>query len=150
MSKERIKKLIPLAAIVVVLILVLNMCSGGGNVKSVAVDFAEALLDDADGKKVVSLMSEDLLESTLRNTECATKKVLIEYLNDGLEETRSDYKKVTIKYIDKKELSDGTVEVYLSCTYTQDQLLSFKDKETTDTLTLTLTKEGSKWKVCDF
>lgn len=150
MSKEHIKKLIPLAAIVVVLIFILSMCSVGGNAKSVAVDFAEALLDDADGKKVVSLMSEELLESTLSRTGCATKKVLIEYLNDGLEETRSDYKKVTIKYIDKKALSDGTVEVYLSCTYTQDQLLSFKDKETTDTLTLTLIKEGSKWKVCNF
>ena len=150
MSKEHIKKLISLAAIVFVIVLVLKMCSGGGNAKSVAIDFAEALLDDADAKKVVSLMSEELLESTLRNTGCATKKVLIEYLDTGLEEQREGYKKVKIKYIDQQKMSDGSIEVYLSFTYTKDKLLSFGDEEVSEQLTITLTKEGSEWKVSDF
>lgn len=141
------KKLVSVVAVIVVVVLVLSMFSGGGSAKKVATDFAEALLADVDAKKAVSLMSNELLEQTLSNTGCATKKVLIEYLEPHLEGERSGYKSVKIKYVDQQEIYDGYVEVYLSCTYIGSSLFS---DEVTETITITLTKEGAKWRVDNF
>lgn len=141
------KKLVPIALIIIVVILIIGMCTGGGNAKKTAIDFAEALLVDADAKKAVSLMSDELLERTLSNTGCATKKVLIEYLDPSLEDQRNDYKNVKVKYVDQQEAYDNCVEVYLSCAYTGGGLFS---GEVTETITITLTKEGAKWKVTNF
>ncbi len=94
-------------------------------------------------------MSEDLIESSLANTGCATEKVLVAYLSDGLEAERKTYKKIEIEYIDQQKYGDF-VEVYLSCTYTREMAFSLSDEEVTDTITIELIKERSQWRVNAF
>ncbi len=149
MKFENIKKYLPVAAIILVLILILSQCSGSK--KSVAIDFVEALFVDVDAKKVVSLMSDDLLAEIMESTGSETKKVLISNLEKKLEASMEDFEKAKVKYIDEQKIDSSTSEVYLELTYTKSGGLFGLDSDTdTDSVTITLVKEGGKWRVDDF
>ena len=156
MKSSSIKKYGILALVVVLAIVSLFSCTGGK--KDTAMDFANAMLSDFNAKKMVSLMSEEYMEAYMSQMDAQTKKILITKLNDKFktleEECVNEYGKhwkIKIKYIDTYKLDDDTVAVSLSVTYKgSGGFLGLTDKEDTEEMTIGLTKERGKWKVCDW
>ena len=141
--------------IVVILILLLTQCAGGK--KSVAIDFAEASMVDANAKKAVSLMSEDYLDQMLDRYDAPTKKVLISNMQDSFDNFQDEMVenygkrwKAKVEYIDGYTEDDGRYFVVLNITFKgTGGLLGLKDLEETTELSVALVKEGGKWRVDD-
>lgn len=156
MDNSVIKKYGKLVIVALLVIILLVSCSGSK--KDVAMDFAAAMLKDFDAKEMVSLMSEEYKEECMSQMGAETEKILISKLKDNFKSVEESYEdeygdnwKVKIEYIDTYELDDDIYAVVLSVTFKgSGGFLGLSGKEDVEELTIALTKEDGKWKVCDW
>lgn len=156
MNNPVIKKYGAFAVVLLLVIVLLFSCSGGK--KDVAMDFATAMLKDFDAKEMVSLMSDEYKEEYMSQMGAETEKILISKLENRFESVEKNYKdkygdnwKVKIEYIDTYELEDDMIAVVLSVVFKgSGGFLGLSDKEDTEEMTVSLIKEGGKWKVCEW
>lgn len=149
------KKIFSLLAVIILIVTLLFSCSGGK--KRVALDFAEAYAKDFNAKKMVSLMSEDYKKDYMEKMDAGTEKILISKMKEKFKTVEEKYEdrygkhwKVKIEYIDSYKLEEKMVAVSLNVTFKgKGGFLDMTDKENTEELTVLLTKERGKWKVCD-
>lgn len=150
MDKLFSNKVVSIGAIIIVLLVVLFACGGRGY-KDTAIDFTKATLE-GDAKKMVSLMSDDLVDELMKLKNESTKKTLINTMQKKLEDADEDYKssygkkwKYEIEYIDA--VKDGD-----NCTVTLEVKIKGKTwlggkKEDSHTEKIELIKDGNKWYV---
>ncbi len=133
---------------------IITMCScGNKGYKNVAEDFIEALLE-GDAKKMVSLMSEDLIDDLIERSGCKTKKVLINTLEKSL---KADLEAMKDNYGKKWKCEIECVDTYREddiCTVILDVTYKgkswFNSKEDTSTIEVVLVKDDGKWRVDEF
>ena len=155
MNKQMIKKW---GAIAVVTMLAVTLLCGCSSKKSVAMDFAEAMLSDFDAKEMVSLMSEDYKAENMDAMGAETEKIFISKLKENFKSVEESYEdkygskwKVKIEYIDGYEVDDDIAAVALSVTYKgKGGLFDLSDKEDVVEMTVYLVKEKGSWKVLEF
>lgn len=153
------KRLVGLVAVVVIIISILAMCSGNGNYEKTAKEFVEYMLD-GNAKKCVALLTDEAVEQT----GSATRKILINTMEDALEGMREEYKdkygskwKYEVEVIDsyavESEYYNGgylgeTVKVVVEIHHSSKNW--FNDNEGTETQTIILVNEDGKWLVAGF
>ena len=109
-------------------------------------------------QKMVSLMSDEYLESNMKKMSAETKKILISKLQNDLNEDKEDTEdrygnnwKIKIKYIDSYRIDEDTIGVSISVKYKgKGGLLGLSDREDTEEITIKLTRQKGKWKICDW
>ena len=132
---------------------------GGKSAEKTAKNFVESMLD-GDAKKCVSLLTDDAVEQT----GSATRKILINTMDDALEGLVEEYKdkygnswKYKVTAIDSYEYTyeyynggyiGDAVKVVVEIQHKGGGL--FDDEEGEETETLVLVKEGRKWLVAGF
>lgn len=127
-------------------------CSGRGY-KDTAIDFVESL-HEADAKKMLSLMSDDLIYELMEVRDAGTEKVLKNQLEKLLESNVESLKsiygkkwKYEIEFIDAVQEEDLCI-VVIDVTYKGKTL--FSKKENTSTVEIELIKDGRNWYVDAF
>ncbi len=95
-----------------------------GSPKKVAMDFSKAMLSDFNANKMVSLMSENLLNQTMENTDSATPKILISSIKENSKSMEEYYIdefgenwKIKLEYIDEYMTENGKVVVAINVNY---------------------------------
>ena len=103
-------------------------------------------------------MSDEYLESNMKKMSAETKKILISKLQNDLNEDKEDTEdrygnnwKIKIKYIDSYRIDEDTIGVSISVKYKgKGGLLGLSDREDTEEITIKLTRQKGKWKICDW
>ena len=145
--------------IAVVVVLAIFLLFGGRSAEKTAEEFLTAM-HEADAKKMVSLMCDELIESA----NADSKKVLIKQLEDSLE---NSMEKIRDEYGEKVTCNVEIIDVYkytpsLNSTFEGEEMLEaaysitykgkglFKKDEGQTDGELQLVKRGHKWFVADF
>lgn len=152
-KKKTGRKIVLFLILGVVLYLVISSILGSP--KKVAMDFSKAMLSDFNANKMVSLMSENLLNQTMENTDSATPKILISSIKENSKSMEEYYIdefgenwKIKLEYIDEYMTENGKVVVAINVNYKgTGGFLGLSDREKTERLELSLVDEGGKWKV---
>lgn len=152
-KKKTRRKIVLFLILGVVLYLVISSILGSP--KKVAMDFSKAMLSDFNANKMVSLMSENLLNQTMENTDSATPKILISSIKENSKSMEEYYIdefgenwKIKLEYIDEYMTENGKVVVAINVNYKgTGGFLGLSDREKTERLELSLVDEGGKWKV---
>ena len=145
-------KKVLLLALVVVLVLILFF-SCGKSAEKTAIEFVEHM-HKGEAKKIVSLLSDEMLDNLMERGNYKTKKVLINSFQNILEASIEGFKdKYGKKWKYKIELVDSYKEyknciVILEITYSGKSL--FEKIENTETIEIELIKERGNWKVNSF
>ena len=160
LAKRRMQKqTIGLVVLIAVVVILASLISGGKGYEKAAKKFVEYMLD-GNAKKCVALLSDDAVEKT----GSATRKSLINTMDDALDSLRDEYKKtygsqwkyeveVIDSYESYSEYYNGgylgeTMEVVVEIHHSSKSL--FNDKEGTETMTIILIKESGEWLVAGF
>ena len=152
-KKKTGRKIVLFLILGVVLYLVISSILGSP--KKVAMDFSKAMLSDFNANKMVSLMSENLLNQTMENTDSATPKILISSIKENSKSMEEYYIdefgenwKIKLEYIDEYMTENGKVVVAINVNYKgTGGFLGLSDREKTERIELILVDEGGKWKV---
>lgn len=152
-KKKTGRKIVLFLILGVVLYLVISSILGSP--KKVAMDFSKAMLSDFNANKMVLLMSENLLNQTMENTDSATPKILISSIKENSKSMEEYYIdefgenwKIKLEYIDEYMTENGKVVVAINVNYKgTGGFLGLSDREKTERIELILVDEGGKWKV---
>lgn len=142
-----------LLVILVVVVVIVVVVSSGKSAEDTAIEFLEHL-HEGEAKKMVSLLSEEMIDDLIDRGNYKTKKVLINSFEKTLEASIENFKdkygkkwKYKIELVDSYE-EDESCNVILEVTYSGKTL--FDKIEESDTIEIELIKEGGKWKINSF
>lgn len=145
------KKYLKYGIVVLAAVLIISIFNiSSGSPKKVAMNFAQAMISDRDASKMISLMSEDLLDESMENTGATTKKVLIANFEERFK-TIKDEPKAKLKYIDKEKIDSDTINVFIEAEFKVDSgIFGLSKEEKNEQITIGLVKENGKWRVSNF
>lgn len=159
LSLEKSKKYLLILVVLVIAVVLICSLTGGSGPEKTAQQFVEAMLS-GDGSACVALLTDDAVEKT----GAATRKVLINTMDDALDGMIEEYKdrygdrwtykisvvdsyEYTYEYYDGSYIGDA-ITVVLEIEHSGKGL--FNDKVGSETETVIVIKDGGKWRIVGF